>query len=399
MLLFRKSFLALISAPALLLAACGGPSAQQGQGGAYAPEVSIETIRAESVTLSATLPGRTNAFRVAEIRPQVSGVIAERLFTEGGEVKAGAPLYQIDKAPYEAAYNSAVAALARAEALAVAAANKEKRFAELVKSKAVSQQDYDDAVAAAKQALADIGSARAARDSAKIDLDRTTITSPIDGRIGRTLVTVGALVTANQANALAVVNQLDPIYVDVTQSSAEILRLKRKLASGELQTVDGDKLSVALTLEDGGEYDEKGSLELTEMSVEPSTGSVTMRALFPNKGELLLPGMFVRARIIEAVRDEAILVAQRAVMRTPAGEAYVFVVNAENKAEQRLIVAERMVGDKWLVADGLAPGDRVIIEGFQRFRAGDAVTPVDSSLIAETTQSGVANTSSGGGAR
>lgn len=247
--------------------------------------------------------------------------------------------------------------------------------------------------------MADIGSARAARDSAKIDLDRTTITSPIDGRIGRTLTTVGALVTANQANALAVVNQLDPIYVDVTQSSAEILRLKRKLASGELQTVDGDKLSVALTLEDGGEYDEKGSLELTEMSVEPSTGSVTMRALFPNKSELLLPGMFVRARIIEAVRDDAILVAQRAVMRTPAGEAYVFVVNAENKAEQRMIVAERTIGDKWLVSEGLAPGDRVIVEGFQRFRGGDAVTPVDSSLIAETTQSGAANTSSGGGAR
>ncbi|MEZ5915189.1 MAG: efflux RND transporter periplasmic adaptor subunit [Parvularculaceae bacterium] len=363
---------------------CSGQSGPQG-GAPPPPEVAVQTVKTEQAAMSVTLPGRTTAWRVAQIRPQISGLIEERLFEEGDAVKAGQPLYKIDAAPYQAKYDSAVAALARAEATAGAASNRAERYAELVKSDAVSRQDNDEAAAAAAQARADIAAARAARDAARIDLDRTTITAPIDGRIGRTLVTTGALVSAGQPQELAVINALDPIYVDVTQSSAEILRWKRKRANGELQTAENKKLAVSLVLEDGGAYAHKGTLELTEVAVDPSSGAVTLRAIFPNPDGLLMPGMFVRAEIAEGVRGKTILVPQQAISRNSLGDGVVFVVDAENRAEERIVKTERAVGDRWIVTAGLKPGERIVVEGFQRFRPGDSVTPVETALVADAS--------------
>lgn len=362
---------------ALALCGCGGEAQQAPEG--PPPEVGVQVVETKPARLSVTLPGRIAAWKVAQVRPQISGLVVERLFEEGDDVSQGQPLYRIDSAPYQAAHDSAAAALARAEALAISAANRAERLAELVKTRAVSKQDYDDAVATAAQTRADIAAARAARDSAKVDLDRTTITAPIGGRIGRTLVTDGALVTAGQTQELAVIHALDPIYVDVTQSSAEILRLKRLRDAGELQTRD-DTLSVTLTLEDGGVYKHKGRLELTEVSVDPSSGAVTLRAVFPNPDGLLLPGMFVRAEIIEGVREDAILVPQQAITRNRQGEGVAYVVSAEGKVEERIVRTERAIGDRWIVAAGLKPGERIVVEGFQRFRPGDEVSPVEISL-------------------
>lgn len=364
----------------LLLTACGG---EQGAAAPAAPppEVAVETVKAAPARLSATLPGRMAAFRVAQVRPQVSGIIRERLFEEGDLVKAGQPLYKIESAPYEAAVASAEAALARAEALAAATAKKEERYARLVETSAISRQNYDDAVAGAEQARADVAAARAARDRARIDLDRTTITAPIEGRIGRTFVTDGALVTAGQTQELAVIHALDPIYVDLVQSSVEILRWKRGLARGELETAGDDRLDVTLTLEDGGLYEQKGTLELTEVSVDPATGSVMLRAVFPNPDHLLLPGMFVRAEIVEGVRKDAILVPQLAVTRNAKGEGIAYVVDAANKVVERVVRTERAVGNRWIVSSGLAPEDRLVVGGFQRFRPGDAVTPVEAGPV------------------
>ncbi len=374
-----------LAAALLAIAGCSGQSQTQG-GAPPPPEVAVQTVEAEPTQVSVTLPGRTTAWRVAQVRPQISGLIEERLFEEGDAVKAGQPLYKIDSAPYQAAYDSAVASLARAEALAKAAANRADRFAELVKTNAVSRQDHDDAAAAAAQARADIAAARAARDAAKIDLDRTTITAPIDGRIGRTLVTNGALVSAGQQQELAVINALDPIYVDVTQSSTEILRWKRKQANGELQMTQGEKLGVALTLEDGSAYEQKGTLELTEVAVDPSSGAVTLRAVFPNPDGLLMPGMFVRAEIAEGVRNDAMLVPQQAIARNQQGDGVAYVIGAENKTEERVVKTERAVGDKWIISAGLKPGDRIVVEGFQRFRPGDPVTPVETARVADASE-------------
>ncbi len=384
--------LAVTALAAAALAACGGEQNAAMQ--RPAPEVAVKTVRVETARLSVTLPGRTAAFRVAEVRPQVSGIILERAFEEGAAVTAGEPLYRIDPAPYQAAVDSAAASLARAEAMAVAAENREERFARLVKVNGVSQQDYDDASAAAKQARAEVALSRAALESAEIDLERTTIKAPIDGRIGRTLVTSGALVNANQAQELAVINALDPIYVDVAQSSAELLRLKRKLASGELETLDDGQLSVNLTLEDGGAYEHPGQLALTEVNVEPGTGSITLRAVFPNPDGLLLPGMFVRAEVIEGVRDDAILVPQQTVTRNPQGEGVVYVVDAANQVEERIVKTDRAIGDKWLIASGLRPGERIVVEGFQRIRPGVEVTPVE--LTSPANDGGVAASNSSG---
>ena len=378
---------------ALTLAACGGP--QQAAMPQPAPEVAVETVKSSPARLSVTLPGRTAAYRVAEVRPQVSGIILERSFEEGAEVKAGDILYRIDPAPYQAALDSASASLDRAAALAAAAKNREERYARLVKMNGVSQQDYDDAAASAKQARADVALARASLASARIDLERTAIKAPIDGRIGRTYVTGGALVDASQAQQLAVITALDPIYVDLAQSSAELLRLKRKLASGELETVENDQLEVKLTLEDGKAYEHTGKLALTEVSVEPQTGSVTLRAVFPNPDGLLLPGMFVRAEIIEGVRDNAIMIPQQAVSRNAQGVGVAYVVNAENMVEERSIDVERAEGDKWLIASGLAAGERIVVEGFQRFRPGGQVTPVELTASAKDSVSSAASSSSG----
>ncbi|MHB8150982.1 MAG: efflux RND transporter periplasmic adaptor subunit, partial [Desulfobulbia bacterium] len=328
------------------------------------------------VTLTMELPGRTSPRLIAEVRPQVGGIIQERLFVEGSEVKAGQVLYRIDPATYQAAYASAKAALARAEANLLPARLKEERFRELVAINAVSRQEHDDASAMLKQAEAEVAANQAVVDAARINLDYTSVKAPISGRIGRSTVTGGALVTANQAAPMATIQQLDPVYVDVVQSSAELLRLKRNLANGEIKGQDAGQTKVTLVLEDGSSYPQEGVLKFSEVAVDQSTGSVTLRALFPNPEQLLLPGMFVRAIVQEGVSEQAILVPQRGVSRNPKGEAMVMVVGADEKVEQRVIKVSRTVGDNWLVSDGLQAGERVILEGIQKARPGTQVKVV-----------------------
>jgi membrane fusion protein (multidrug efflux system) len=311
---------------------------------------------------------------IAEVRPQVSGIIQKRLFTEGGDVKAGQVLYQIDPASYQAAYASARATQSRVEASLVSLRLTEERYRDLVKIKAVSQQEYDNASAALQQAQAELAVSQAAVETARINLAYTKISAPISGRIGRSTVTDGALVTANQPAALATIQQLDTMYVDVTQSTADLLRLKQNLAKGVLKK--SGSAQVKLLLEDGSPYPLPGTLKFSEVTVDQSTGSVTLRAVFPNPGQSLLPGMFVRALLEEGVNDNAILIPQRGVTRNPKGEAMVMIVDAEEKVEPRPIKVARTVGDNWLVSDGLKEGDRVILEGFQKARPGTPVKAV-----------------------
>lgn len=340
------------------------------------PEVGVVTITTAPVTLTMELSGRISPHLIAEVRPQVEGIIQKRLFAEGSDVKAGQVLYQIDPAAYRAASANAKAALARAEANLVPARLKAERFQELVAINAVSRQDYDDASAMFKQAEAEVAANQAVVEAARINLDYTSVKAPISGRIGRSTVTGGALVTANQAAPLATIQQLDPVYVDVTQSSAELLRLKRNLANGELKGNDAGQAKVKLLLEDGSSYPQEGMLKFSEVTVDQSTGSVTLRALFPNPNQLLLPGMFVRAIVQEGVSEQAILVPQRGVTRNPKGEAMVMVVGAEEKVELRLIKVSRTVGNNWLVSEGLKAGDRVILEGLQKARPETLVKAV-----------------------
>jgi membrane fusion protein (multidrug efflux system) len=348
----------------------GGPAMMMG-----APEVAVITIQTRPVALSTELSGRVAASLTAEVRPQVGGIIQNRLFTEGSDVKAGEVLYQIDPASYQAAFDGARAALAKAEANLVPVKLKADRYKELLASEAVSGQDYDDAVAARKLAEAEIESAKAALETAGINLAYTRVTAPISGRIGRSSVTNGALVTASQAAPLATIQQLDPVYVDVTQSSTEMLRLRKALESGRL-TNNERQAKVMLTLDDGSAYPQPGILKFTEAFVDESTGSVTLRTLFPNPKLILLPGMFVRAALEEGRREQAILVPQRGVTRNPAGNAMVMTVGAGETVEPRVIRTERTVGDSWLVDDGLKPGDRVILEGLQKARPGTPVKAV-----------------------
>jgi membrane fusion protein (multidrug efflux system) len=340
-------------------------------------EVSVVTVQPQRVALATELPGRTSAYLIAEVRPQVGGIIQKRLFTEGSDVKAGDVLYQIDPAVYEATYNSARAALARTEANLIPVRLKAERYAELVKSNAVSRQEYDDASALLRQSEADVEAAKAAVETARINLDYTRVTAPISGRIGRSSVTDGALVTANQPAPLATIQQLNPIYVDVTQSSAELLRLRQNLASGMLKSIGKGEAKVSLLLEDGSAYPLPGRLKFSEVSVEQSTGSITLRAIFPNPKHMLLPGMFVRAILEEGVNEKAILVPQRGVTRDQAGNALVMVVGSEEKVEPRIIKVLRTVGDNWLVSEGLKAGDRVILEGLQKARPGTPVKTVE----------------------
>lgn len=341
------------------------------------PEVGVITVQPQRVALTTELSGRTSAQLVAEVRPQVSGIVQKRVFTEGSDVKAGQVLYQIDPASYQAALSSAKAAEARAEANLIPARLKEQRYGELVKIKAVSQQDYDNAYASFKQAEADVASAKAAVETARINLDYTKVTAPISGRISRSSVTDGALVTANQAAPLATIQQLGSMYVDVTQSSADLLKLKQNLASGLLKKgSSANQARVKLLLEDGTPYPLPGTLKFSEVTVDQSTGSITLRAVFPNPKQVLLPGMFVRAVVEEGEAADAILVPQRGVTRSPTGEAMVMVVGAEEKVEPRPIKVVRTVGDSWLVSDGLKSGDRVILEGIQRARPGTPVKAV-----------------------
>ena len=342
----------------------------------FTPEVSVVTIQPKQVVITTELEGRTSANLIAEVRPQVNGIIQKRVFTEGSDVQAGQLLYQIDPAVYQAAFDSAKAAQARAEANLVTVRLKEERYRDLVKIKAVSQQDYDDAHAMFKQALADVASAKAAVESARINLAYTRVTAPISGRIGRSAVTDGALVIASQSAALATIQQLDSMYVDVTQSTSDLLKLKRYLAKGLLKKGDSAQAPVKLLLEDGSIYPLMGTLKFSDVTVDQSTGSVTLRAVFPNPQKLLLPGMFVRAILIEGISEHAITVPQRGVTRNPKGEAMVMVVGAQEMVEPRIINVVRTVGDSWLVSEGLKAGDRVILEGIQKARPGSPVKAV-----------------------
>jgi membrane fusion protein (multidrug efflux system) len=360
------------------LAACGpdGKPPAGGPGGGM-PQVSVMTLQPQKVTLSTQLPGRTSALRIAEIRPQVNGLIQKRRFTEGAQIKAGDVLYQIDPAPFQAALDNARAALGRSEANLPAIRARAERFKELLAEKAVSQQDYDDAAGALKQAEADIASWEAPVESARINLAYTSITAPISGRIGKSSVTDGAIVTAYQPLSLATIQQFDPIYVDVPQSSSDLLRLRRRLEEGGLRHEGKDQNKVGLLLEDGRAYTQQGTLEFRDVSVDPTTGSVTLRMIFPNPQGMLLPGMFVRATVQEGAIEQAILVPQQGVLRNPKGEPYAFVVDKEGKVGMKMLTLEREIDDQWLVSAGLAAGDRVIVEGLhilQRLRPGTPVT-------------------------
>lgn len=353
----------------------GGPGGSGGPGGPP-PEVGIVTLQARETALTTELPGRTASYRVAEVRPQVGGIIKERLFKEGALIRSGQVLYQIDPSVYQATHDSAQAALNRSRATFERARLKAKRYADLLKAKAVSQEDFDDAEAALKEAAASVAVDEAQLARARIDLEYTRVTAPIGGRIGRSVVTQGALVTANQELALATIQQLDPIYVDLTQSSAQLLRLRRALEDGRLKRPNGDQPRVTLVLEDGSDYPLTGRLEFSEVSVDPGTGAVTLRATFPNPDHVLLPGMFVRARVEEGTRPEAILAPQRGVQRDRRGRPYALVLNAEGVVEQRMLATDRTLGSDWLVDDGLAPGDRLIVDGLQKVRPGDKAQPV-----------------------
>ncbi|MEI6702801.1 MAG: efflux RND transporter periplasmic adaptor subunit [Deltaproteobacteria bacterium] len=364
-----------IIAVALLFTGCSKPKAG-GPPPSGPPEVGIVVVKPERISLTTELSGRTTPQLIAEVRPQVGGIIQKRLFTEGSNVQAGQVLYQIDPATYQAAFASVKAAESRSEANLIPARLKEERYRDLVKIKAVSQQDYDDAYAALKQAEADVAATKAAVETARINLAYTKITAPISGRIGRSTVTDGALVTASQPAALATIQQLGSMYVDVTQSSAELLKLKQNLASGLFKSGGASQARVKLLLEDGTPYPLPGTLKFSEVTVDPSTGSITLRAIFPNPKQTLLPGMFVRAVLEEGVSEQAILVPQRGVTRNPKGDALVMVVGAEEKVEPRPIKVVRTVSDNWLVSEGLKAGDRVIVEGLQKARPGTPVKAV-----------------------
>lgn len=361
-----------ITLVAAVLAACSGQKegAQAGPPGGGMPpaEVGVVTLKAQTVTLTRELPGRTNPYLVAEVRPQATGIVKERLFTEGGTVKAGQPLYQLDDALYRAEVAAAKAAHARAQATRDTAALNARRSAELVKIEAVSRQDDEVAQAALKQAEADVAATKAALDRAEINLAYARITSPISGRIGKSAVTPGALVTANQAAALATVQAIDPIYVDVTQSSSELLELRKQLAAGRVKPARD--LPVEIVLEDGTRHRQPGKLAFSEATVDPDTGSYTLRVVVPNPDQVLLPGIYVRAIIGGGVREGAILVPQRGIARDPKGNASAMLLNAEGKVEARPVKVSRTIGDQWLVEEGLAAGDRVIVEGLQKIAPG-----------------------------
>ena len=355
----------------LMLLACeeGG----KGTPGSSGPrEVVIIKLEPRREVYTTALAGRIASFQVAEVRPQVGGILQQRLFTEGADVKAGQALYQIDPATYEAALDSAQAALMKAEANVTPARLKAERFRELLAIKAVSKQEYDDAQAAFKQAEADVAVNRAAVKTARINLEYTKVRSPISGRIGKSAFTPGALVTANQAQALTSVRQLDPVYVDITQSSQDLLRLRAQFTNGELRSA-AEEAPVRLKLENGAMYPHEGRLQFTDVSVDESTGMVSLRALFPNPEHILLPGMYVRAVIAECVDENALLVPQRALRRDPKGQASVLLVDGGGKVDVRLVDVGRTVGDSWQVLSGLKPGDRVIVEGGQNVRPGMSV--------------------------
>ncbi|HFP9405621.1 TPA: multidrug efflux RND transporter periplasmic adaptor subunit AcrA [Raoultella planticola] len=373
----------------LALTGCDDKPAQQGA--QHMPEVGIVTLKSAPLQITTELPGRTSAYRVAEVRPQVSGIILKRNFTEGSDIQAGVSLYQIDPATYQASYESAKGDLAKAQAAANIAQLTVKRYQKLLDTKYISQQDYDTAVADAQQSNAAVVAAKAAVETARINLAYTKVTSPISGRIGKSAVTEGALVQNGQATALATVQQLDPIYVDVTQSSNDFLRLKQELANGTLKQENG-KAKVELVTNDGLKYPQGGTLEFSDVTVDQTTGSITLRAIFPNPDHTLLPGMFVRARLQEGTNPDALLVPQQGVTRTPRGDASVMVVGEGDKVEVRQVTATQAIGDKWLVTSGVKSGDRVIVSGLQKVKPGvqvkaQEVASDDQQQVASNAQS------------
>jgi membrane fusion protein (multidrug efflux system) len=374
---FKPAVTVLVTAVALasMLSGCG--KKEEAAPPAQTPQVGVVTLKAQPYTLTTELPGRTTAFRVAEVRPQVNGIILKRLFTEGGDVKAGQQLYQIDPALYEATANSAKATLQSAKSMS-------DRYKQLVSEQAVSRQEYDTALASTLEA-------QSALQTAQINLRYTRVMAPISGRIGRSNVTEGALVTSGQADAMATIQQLDPIYVDVTQSSAEMLKLRSDLASGKLQKAGDNAATVKLTLEDGSQYAQEGKLEFSEVSVDQATGSVTLRAVFPNPEHTLLPGMFVHAQLPAGVNSKAILVPQQGVTRNLKGQPTAMVVTQDNKVEQRELVANRTAGAFWLIEKGLAEGDRVITEGLQYVKPGAEVKVKDASNLTPAQSAPAAN--------
>jgi membrane fusion protein (multidrug efflux system) len=358
---------------ALALAACG----PHGPPPARPPvEVGVVTIKSQSVPLQTELPGRTSPLAISQVRPQINGIILSRRFVEGSTVKAGQLLYQIDPAPYRAAVDQAKGALSSAEANLTTLKLKAERYAQLVKTDSIGRQDYDDAQAAYGQAVATVQQDKAALQAAQINLDYTAIKAPISGRVGVSAYTQGALVTSGQTDALTTIQTLDPIYVDLTQSTTELLRLEHAIAGGDVQRSEGLTAKVRLVLDDGTTYPLEGKLEFTDVTVDPASGAVTLRARFPNPHGVLLPGMYVRAQIIEAVDQNGILAPQQGVTRDPKGAASVFVVDAQNKAQVRPIQVGQAVGSDWLVLKGLSPGDRVITEGLQKVQPGATVKPV-----------------------
>ncbi|HEY0136520.1 MAG TPA: efflux RND transporter periplasmic adaptor subunit [Nannocystis sp.] len=350
-------------------------------------EVGVMTVTASPVTLTTELPGRTSAVRVAEVRARVNGIVQKRLFTEGSDVKEGQPLFEIDPAPYRATLAGAKAALARAEANRTAARQQASRLEALVASNTASREELERVTATAATAEADVEAARATLTQAKLNLEYTRVTAPIAGRIGRSTVTEGAYVQQSAATLMATIQQLDPVYVDLTQSTAEVLRLRRAMEAAVLQA-PGAETKVTLILEDGRAYAEPGTLQFSDVTVDTGTGSISLRAVFPNPRQELLPGMFVRARLDEGINPSALLVPQRAVTRDPKGQAIALVVTAENKVERRTLVTDRAVGNAWLVSQGLAPGDQVILEGLQKVRPGADVIAVPAAPDAPPAQPG-----------
>ncbi|OPY13590.1 MAG: Multidrug resistance protein MexA precursor [Syntrophus sp. PtaB.Bin001] len=368
----------------IITGGCGQQKAGKPQGGP--PEVAVVTMQPERASITTELSGRTSAYLIAEVRPQVNGIIQKRLFTEGADVKAGDILYQIDPATYKAAYASAKAALARAEANVTSIRLRAERYKELVAIKAVSRQDYDDTVAALKQAEAEIEAGKAAVESARINLDHTRVTAPIAGRIGRSAVTVGALVTAGQGVAMTTIQEINPIFVDVTQSSASLLRLQRSMASGALKKEDADTAKkVKLILEDGTPYPLEGTLQFRDVTVDPTTGSFILRIVFPNPKGVLLPGMYVRAVLDEGINEQAILAPMQSISRDPKGNPLALIVDNQDKVQQRMLKVERAIGNRWLVSSGLASGDRVIVEGMQKVKPGIPVKVVPFNGEAKAT--------------
>jgi len=376
----RARSLLFVLAAAGMISACDDNKQGQAPAGPPPVEVTVLTLTPKSVPLVTELPGRTSAYRVAEIRPQVSGIVQKRLFEEGGQVKAGQQLYQIDPATYQAALQSAQADLVKARASLKSVEAKAERYADLVKINAVSKQEYDDIVASLDQAKAAILVAQAQVDTARINVGYTKVYAPIDGVIGKSSVTEGALVTANQTGALATITQLDPIYVDVSQSSSDLMRLRQSIAAGQVQKGQADQAPVTLTLDGTTQaYGHTGQLKFSDVTVDPSTGAVQIRAVFPNPDKLLYPGLFVRARVEQGARDGAVLVPQRALVRNADGSAAVWVVGADNKVAPRPVVTKQVVGDSWLIDQGLAGGDRIVVEGLQKIRPGAEIRPVEAN--------------------